>query len=297
MRVDVTFEIHPPGVFGVPDGHKTVIPAADGRIEGHGIHMKAGVRTSYGSLSKYRDPAEALSTELELRNSRIRIHDNFVFSQVEVADARDGLFVAARDLSRLLQHLSISQGHLFSFKPTIVETEDRELLPFPTQTQTLSVAMFNLVKLKEQTDEAATFQALDNDRLNKALDYYEHGRYLMESRTLTPHSSGQDAFILSSAFLHFWKSITAVVGDPSRRSDRYQSRFRRFGLEQEEKTKIDDLKRVRDGFDVAHYSVDPGTGQRVVQEIGKAQAMARRVIDVYRRFLLEDTAGEINGGT
>src|SRR6266566_8846457 len=116
MKFEFTFEISPPGVFGVPEDGRTVLPAGTEYI-GDAIDTVTWTRAGYGSLPQYRRADEAIALPLNLGTVQGRIQDNFMFLQVEVNSYVEAYSTVTQTLEKLLQHLSVSQSRQFTYKP------------------------------------------------------------------------------------------------------------------------------------------------------------------------------------
>jgi hypothetical protein len=303
MKFTLTFEISPPGLFGLPEKETTVIPSAPGGWHGDVFHtpsMRAGrfVKAGHGTLSKYREDSERISAPISLGNIKGHITDNFVFLEVQANNHCDALRFAWEDLTVFLQHLSVNAETLFKAAPLIIETDDGCVYPIPTQMRMGLFKVYNLEKLKENISTAQQFSRLNDARLRKALNYYEHALWLYEHATkLENITSRHYPYLISMVFLNLWKCITAIVGDPARKKDRYLKRYSEIGLKQQDKANIDQLKKLRNDCDVAHYALTQESFKEVQKKFGTGLKTAAEVIRVYREHLLGGEFDEKNSGT
>lgn len=129
---------------------------------------------------------------------------------------------------------------------------------------------------------------MEDERLVSALQYYEHALYLLDNaERIAGIGSPHFEYLFSAIVLNLWKSVSAIVGDPSTDRD-YQRRYKAIGIAREYfMTEIDGtLKDIRSGQDVAHYSpTESETTQLKGPVVTKALNVAKDVIDRYRSFL------------
>ena len=226
----MTFLVEPPAVFGLPEDGRTVVPAG-------GEHSAAVLATgtdqfvAHGSLSVYRAVSEAIQVDLAYGGVLISIRDNFLTVSVEAED-RDGAWQTATGLvESFMQHLSLALGRRMTARGVVIELPDGRNIRAPWTISLASVTTYNLEQLRAALDDAATFGSLSDNRLARALDYYELGLMLYEERAkLASPMSRQHHELIASVFLNLWKAATAVVGDPSADRD-HQSRYRGLGLD------------------------------------------------------------------
>ena len=185
----------------------------------------------------------------------------------------------------------VSRRCVLSARPLIIETENGELIPLPEIIGLARVTMYDLDGLKSDLRRATEFLPITDERLARAVEYFEHALHLVASRA-EEMLSVRDDFLVSSAFLHFWKAATAIVGDPSVHADQYQKRYKAFGLDEQMKSSLDELKALRDKHDVAHYSLDSSQSREVSEKLGQALSTAADVIEAYRDHLLAEGTEE-----
>jgi hypothetical protein len=281
MKVRGTFEVLPSAPFGTPEEGTTVLPSGPGQFAGDVFHRSL-VKVGHGVLSQYRKDGDALQTSVSVAGTEIRFRDNYADVLVEVAEPGKAYSAAATAIDLLLQHLSVSQRRAFSARPLVLETEDGAPLPIPRSVRMASICQYNVARLKGHIELSATACTLSDDRLQRALSYYEHALMLFDarSRLVDPQSRYQKQLI-SSALLNLWKAATSIIGDPSRRSDQYQRRYRSIGLPSSFKAKLDELKALRDDYDVAHYSLSAESLEALERKAGFAIGVASEVILQY----------------
>lgn len=291
MKFTVTFEISPSGPFGLPEQGVTVVPPGTG-YTGAPIHtpsLRAGrfVTPGYGTLPNYRDERDRISTAVDLGSVKGHITDNFAFLDVEADNDSQAFRSAEAARSRFLQNLSVSSGFLFQARALIIESDDGRVYALPTSVELGQFKTYNLGRLVQDIAEAQKCALLKDERLEKALDYFEHALWLHgQISKLKLIFSRHYTFIISSLFLNLWKCITTIVGDPSRRKDCYQRRYREIGLPDSYKAELDKLKLMRDDYDVAHYKLNDESSSQLRGKFGKAFGIASEVIKQYRLHLL-----------
>ena len=284
MRFLLACEVTPSSPFGLPDGDVLVLRAPGGKFVGPSVHSRAGVRFSHGTLPEYRTVESRLSTSTSVHETRLRFVDNGLELQFEATDRSIALETGLGIVDRFLQRLALEHGRRFSARPLFLEDETQALVPLPFTVFSGTVTVFNLPELKTQIETAATNLDVHDDRLQKALDYYEHALFLSSA---APQADGlaqshrTASHLLAAAFLFLWKALSVVVGDPSIDKD-YQSRYRALGLDHKFFTEtIEDIRRGRNDDDVAHYRLDDEGIETVRRQFNSAKLAVREVIKAY----------------
>lgn len=290
MKFQVTFEIHPSGPFGVPQDGVTVVPTQEGGGElfGDTYHTKTMTRVGYGSLPEYRKDNQAINSSIKLGDVQISLRDNFASVDVEASSASEAYEKAAQTIGRFLQHLSLSQGRLFTFQPLINESADGKVFPVPTYKQIASVTVYDLTRLRDDIEQAQHYYDLSDQRLERALLYFAHARFLFEKHIeIASPLSEHYTLLIASVFLNLWKAISVIVGDPSGDAD-YQSRYKKFGFDYEFfKNKIEKIRNMRNNYDVAHYSLTEESIKKIEASFGEADQTVTEVLRHYREYLLK----------
>lgn len=289
MLYTATFEIDPTGIFGLPEGRRTVLPIPAQYESDLYIELPTGDRfrkVAWGSLSAYRSPESKLSEPLDFGEVKGRIEDNYVTLTVESDDADQAKAKLVNSVDRLLQHLALKYNVPLSFNGVSMKDENDNWYPIRTvRMNVVSFRAYNLDELRNEVQEVQAYVGLDDERLDRALTYFEHAIWLFEQRSQQGDlRSRHAAQVASTIFLNLWKAITTIVGDPDEKD--YQSRYKKLGLDYSFfKDGIDKVTRMRNTLDVAHYHLDPTVIAQVDQAIGEAVAVAREVIARYREFL------------
>lgn len=286
MKFSAVFEIGPAAVFGLPEDGMTVLPASPGEYVGDSYDTWTGAKAGHGTLSAYRALDQAVQADLRVADSSVRFNDNFATIEEEADNAGEAYREATNRIDRLLQHLSLTQGRVFEWRPVSLVSEDRQVHPVPTFIQLVRVTTYDLGALSRDLANAAGYSVIDDARLSRAMEYYEQALLLFERRArIVQVWSRQHAQLISSIFLNLWKALTTIAGDPSRDRD-HQRRYRRLGLDSAfYASRIKHLHDLRNEFDVAHYSLDELTIRRVESEFGDAKKSVEEVLKRYRDSL------------
>ncbi len=291
MKFQFTFAISPSGVFGVPEEGRTVLPAGTEYI-GDAIDTVTWTRAGYGSLPEYRRADEAIALPLSLGNVQGQIQDNFMSLQVEVNSYTEAYSTVTQTLEKLLQHLSVSQSRQFTYQPLTIISEDGKVYPIPTSFTIASVTHYHLEQLKRDIQEAETFCTLQDTRLERALQYFDHALFLYELRTqVVDVFSRHYQKLIAAVFLNLWKAVSTIVGDPNTDKKDYQRRYKKFGFDYAFFTsKIELLRNMRNNYDVAHYSLDDNLLSAVEANFGAAQNITVEVLRRYREYIRNKSA-------
>lgn len=263
----------------------TVLPGGGGYV-GNSIDSWTGTTVGYGTLPGYRRLDEAVSMRLHVGEVHVRLFDNFATIEREADSPGTAYRTAAQTMDRLLRHLSLTQGRLFEWRPVSLTSPDGRAYAIPGEIRLASVTTYDLDTLKADLEAAAGFADVVDERLMRAMDYYEQALLLFERRAyIVRASSAQHTRLISAVFLDLWKALTTVVGDPSRDSD-HQSRYRALGLDHSfYETRIKRLHELRNEYDVAHSSLDERATQRIEAEFGEARNTVDEVLRRYRASL------------
>jgi hypothetical protein len=286
MQFSVFYEVAPEGIFGVPQAGTTVLPARP-RDFYTDAYTNTGIRIGHGTLPEYRPDDQAIRLALVLGDGSVRIEDNFITVTVEADGAGQAYTAATRLLESVLSNLAVDLRHAFSYRP--LEIRDEHGTPYPApKTMHFETTTYNLDQVAEALRAAATFTDVTDERLDRALLYFEHALFLFaRRRTLAPPFSRHYRTLISAIFLNLWKAVTTIVGDPSRDAD-FQRRFRQYGMDHEFfQTRIHPLRELRNDYDVAHYALTQEVVDEIEARYGEAVSTAIEVIRRYRQHLAE----------
>lgn len=287
----ILFKLGNPGLFGLPDGDTTVMRSANS-AESHSdtIDIFSGHIIAYGAFSRYREPTDALNVACELGAGSLSVNDNFFRVSIPASDKKSALRQATSLIDEISRFLCVEYGCLFPYQILQIDSPDGEVDSqlVPSRLPLLRVTFYDLDKLKAAIQQAANRSGLDDDKLSKALLYHEHAVLLYSLQSQLPHGSPHQSYVITSAYMHIWKSISVILGDPAKRNDRrdYQSRAKKYGLKGgywEERVKP--ILAIRNSDDVAHYTLDDEAHERVRSSIGPAIEVSKEVIHAYSAFL------------
>ena len=233
MKYEIRYKILPEGVFGVPQEGMTVYPSCGEQIFSDTIHSRSGKKAGYGTLSKYRLEDEKLLLNFSFMDCTFSFNDNFLVIKTEEDKPLEAYAKSKLAIDFFIKNLNVNQGRLFSTEPIYIEAESGEIFEPPNKsTHLASVTTYNIKKLNEDINEIIIYDKLFEPRFIKALDYFEHALLLFEKRELiADFISAHNKIFISSIFLNLWKCVTTIIGDPSRKSDKYQKRYREIGLD------------------------------------------------------------------
>jgi hypothetical protein len=284
MRFLLGCEVSPSSPFGLPDGDVLVLPAPGGSFIGPSVHSRAGVIFSRGTLSVYRRLESRLQVEIEISEGRLRFVDNALELHFSAADRTSALDTGLRMVDQFLQGLAVEHGRRFSARPLFLEDESQHLVTLPMVLFKNTVTIFDIDALKSQIESAAMNLQVHDEVLQKALGYYEHALFLSSAAPEPdglPSSHRTASHLMAAAFLFLWKALSVIVGDPNIDND-YQSRYRRLGLDYAFFAgTIEEIRRLRNDEDVAHYRVDNHGIDAIRKQFGASKEAVRTVIRAY----------------
>jgi hypothetical protein len=287
MIITVTFEISPPGVFGLEEPHTTVTPPTSKRVPlGLILDTKEGkVIDRSRESSTYRKEGDKINLSLSLGGTCCRVLDNIITLAVEAEDYGEAYGKACSLVNVFLQHLAARQGLPFKARTLRVEGAQGSY-PVPMHVPLGSLRVYNLAKLAKDIKDVESSWSCSDERLARAIEYFEHALLLFEiARGLLHCSAGHYGLCISESFLNLWKCVTSIVGDPSKRKDTYRTRCDQLGLDEAEKQALTRITRLRNDYDVAHYSLSPDRIRVVQQEFGKAARIASGIVCQYSQHL------------
>ena len=285
-------------MFGVPDGDKIISPGG-GMFRDHTFNIHGEI-VDYGTLSQYRSEDEAISISTQIGSHQLEVKDNIFRLHVEADNQFDARKAAREIFDQFILHLTLQRVTLYRAKLIQLQGVGGRIYPEP-QGNSTGFYFYNLRKMGRGIHQAASRADLQEQKLQKALAYYQHAHFLYHSyfssrrNAISYRQSGDEplyslSLAITSAYLNIWKSITTILGDPS--SDRdYQSRFRTFGFPKNYWTdEIKPLYDVRNSYDVAHYSLNPDAFEQVHQAYSKAERVCRDCILKYIEHLQQQNA-------
>jgi hypothetical protein len=249
------------------------------------------IRVGYGSLPEYRSDEEAIDLTFALADIQIHLHDNFVFADIEAATPSEAYNRTTKALGEFLEHLSLNQGGYFSYRPLIIESAGGELFPIPSYNPLGAVTIYNLEGLQKNIVDVQQYCGLSDQRLSRALEYLNHSRFLFGKRLqIADPLSEHFTMLIASIFLNLWKAASAVVGDPSKPEDTdYRQRYKKLGFDEAFfTTKIEKIRKLRNDYDVAHYTLADERISNIEQNFGEADSIVVQILKRYREILLQE---------
>lgn len=295
MEFRLIFEISPSGPFGVFQEGYIVRPAKAGEIIGSTFHARTIVKTGHGSMSLFREEDEAINLSMKFDNCLAEVRDNYLSIIIESEKVAD-VYKKVTDLvDEFLQHLTITQNRLFKSKALVFESEDGQNYQLPKTVNFGLFTTYNLRKIKKDLLESSTMINISDDKLKRALFYFEHSLLLYEARdsivsALTRHHRQ----LISSAFLNLWKSISVILGDPSKSADNdYQQRYKKLGISSSYfSSKIEKIRNFRNDYDIAHYDLTEDSIKEIESNYGEAQKIVSQVLSKYRTTLISNNTNK-----
>ena len=229
---EVVFEFHPPGIFGLPDGDRIVIPPSQTPEPQFGplLNTLTWNFVTHGTLPKYRDIELHCTISIDQRG--IDIRDNFMTVSLETADERSVVQVAIDIAKRFCVALSATTQHYVqAVLLQAVDTTHHRVLPKPQDVILADVVTYNLDALTTSIRQAASIAGLRDPVLTKALAYFHHARFLWIEvhNKIFARSLPDSQLIAAQVILNCHKSISTIIGDNSADGD-YQSRYRTFRM-------------------------------------------------------------------
>jgi len=283
---EIIFEILPGGPFGVPEPGRTILPGRAGTFHGDMIHTATMTRVGYGALSEYRSDDSAINQPVHIGSLEGSIRDNFLTVEVTAENHTAAFSSATAAVDRFLQHLSVGQNRLFEYRPLVIQSKEGRSYRGPFVGTLASVTHYHLDSLKLDIESSQRFCDLADERLFRAMGYFEHALFLFEKRAeVAPIMSRHFGYLIAAVFLNLWKAVTTIVGDPSRPKDGYQRRYRDLGFGEDFKARLDHLKTLRDAHDVAHPTLNKALLEQVEAAVGEAKNIAADVLRKYREQL------------
>jgi hypothetical protein len=262
------------------------------------MHVAAMVPVGHGTLSRYRSEEEAIDLDLSLGKARARIKDNYIIVTVGARSPREAREYAQEVLTRFLQHLSVSLFNPITAQLLIIEDGDNQLYPPLRCVPAGRISLYDLERLRGHITEAEEYASISDDRLERALQYYEHAGVLFTRRErIADILSRHYAQLIASIYLNLWKALSCVIGDPSKDSD-YQRRYKELGFDHDYfKEQIERIRTLRNQYDAAHYSLNEKDIKKLEGNFGTAEKTVKEVLQRYRQRLLKQRGSPDSGGS
>lgn len=147
------------------------------------------------------------------------------------------------------------------------------------------ITSYNLVQLRSQIEEAGTILNAGDDLLQKGLEYHNHAGMMAElAWEQLAERDRESQHLISAAFLNAWKAITVILGEP-KIQPAFQKRCELLAIDAPLLASIDEARRLRNDFDVAHAHASQSRGAPVEEAFGRASATASEVLKRYASHL------------
>ena len=288
MRFKMLVVLEPASFFGLPEAEKTVLPASAEYV-GPAVDTRTGQAVTHPTVPHYRQEADALKVQLAGAAVSVSFNDNFVTLETEASSLDEAQKRLTTFLERFVRHLSVEQGELFKYQPLQIEDDLRTVTELPRRRHLvrMSVTWYNIGELTDRIRRSYPRAAIEDQRLDRALLYYEHARLLYNLRGYADPFSAHHVMMLASAFLNLWKALCSIIGEPGTDKD-YQRRYREYGLPADFLSRrVEPLYRIRCDEDVAHYSLEDLDADQLARSFVEAAAVCRDAITAYAESLLK----------
>lgn len=290
MRFKLSVELLPPGAFGLSTDDTPVLRSGPTDSTGYSNKLVDIAKVEYGRKSQDRSTENAFRQTVSIGSVTVDIEANIADIHVDASDLYQAHEIAIRELDRFIGHLSLNCRQYFSYRQLSFESEEEETFPMPQAIQ-LKVYRYDLDRLTRHIKESEQYYSLDDDRLNRALQYFQLALFQVEERSqilpikTTYERKGLREWYLSSAYLSLWKALASIVGDPSHDRD-HQSRYKQLGLSYDfYRDRIQQMHMARNDLDVAHVTLDEDKIQQLESGFQEAIDTVALVLDQYRQYL------------
>lgn len=236
----------------------------------------------HGTLSKYRN--EAISVEQRTESFNAHVQDNFLTLTFQCDNDRDAFTRGSEWATKICVLLTSSSSRLFYPEfLQLVNLDNRTRVRVPVRVNLMTTTIYNLETMSTQLREAVNLSVFD-ERLEKAGSYYGYAMLLDSERLVMTDTIPYRAYMVTSQIiLNCYKAISSLIGEPGVDRDA-QTRYRDVGISRELWDESEKVRGLRNDFDVAHYSPDWKSSDELGQNARMAQAVARQVIEAYRRW-------------
>jgi hypothetical protein len=235
--------------------------------------------------------ASKLAQPFALANAQAHIlPENQLALVLESSTAPAALEQAKMAAEKLCMLLTLGQRAYFKaqFK-AVYDAHTGQPITLPRQLSVGGAHLYSIDYLAEDLEFAAPNVQLSDAILEKALAYFHHAMYMAEELELYTLVDFHELLILSDIVLHFYKSISTIIGEPGVDRDA-QSRYRNFEIERELWDDTEKVRKLRNSYDAAHYSPGWQAIEKLQEEWDFARDVARRIITRYIRWLASRSA-------
>ncbi len=285
--------INPPGLFGLPDGDRVVLPPGVETL-GPVLDTRSGKFAAHGTLSIFRDEDKKLEFNFEYEDQNITCNDNFLSCELNANSAQEAYDNAAQWVAKLCQSLSVQYGMRFSARFLSIEDSAGVVQRVQHERQMinmLQLTVYDVNLLSSLMRKSAEWAVHSDEISTKALLYFEHACLLQEfSISLTPLSA-HAGLSQALAFLQLYKALSVIIGEPKTDKD-YQRRATQMGLPKDFlQKKVKPLYTVRCEEDVAHYSRDFPEPGIFLERFKTATAVFNEALTAYLSKKMEANSG------
>lgn len=276
------FELSPPDAIGITTGKRLVLRQSEKPYD-----TEVQVTNNSGFIES--------SFEIPLTFSLIHdsccVNDNLSMyhrrNWIAVATASDSMEEAVSRMSGIVSTFcgvasARGAGGLQHRLRRLYKITDGIASPVPRARIDFVFDVIDIDKLIQSVHSAFEDSQLQDPRLEKSAQYYSSGKIIYD---LTVNDRGcqfnhhfASHQILASHLL-FFKSCTAIVGDPATEK-RFQSAYRDRGISRDTFSRILEIKLQRDKEDVAHSS-------EIRLDRGRSMEMAKHAREVASAVLIE----------
>lgn len=273
--------VKPAGPFGLPQEGLIIHPG--GELYGPTLDTHSGNIVAHGTLSRYRE--QPVSVEVSLDTVKLRLRDDYLTVTFSAEDDQSSFRQGMVIVTRFCLMLSAFQARYYHPEfLQLLNADTHQRVKIPTRVGLFSATFYDTGTLSK--DAARASRALTNQTMEKAAAYFSHALFLMETPLPQGHPSFHDYHIRSQVVLNFYKAISTIIGEPGIDRDA-QSRYQQFRIPAELWREAEEVRELRNNFDIAHYTPDWKPMEELMAAQHKAQGVAHRVILLYEEWLIE----------
>lgn len=284
LEFDFVVELSPGGHFGLPDKERTVIPVQQGDVFTPHLDTMTGNLIGHGTLSNYRH--EPTMIEFADNQVKIRCIDNHLYIKIVDETSIKAQKRVDQICTRILQMFSINSTIHLEYKIIQCTTGNQKCL-LEKRVDFGKFTFYDLDKLKNDFYSAMTLGHLIDERLHKAQAYFSHALILEQLKiNMINEEEYHNKLLASEMLLNFNKSVTTIVGERSE-SD-YGERYKQFNISSSLWRDVQQLRRLRNDKDIAHYSPSWDKLQIALDNLSFAKETAQQVLMKYVEWLKQN---------
>jgi hypothetical protein len=286
----------PTHTFGLPGDDAIVFPAdptgKQSTVTFPSIDSTTLERTSWGTLSRYREDNDAVRANSSVRECQASVIDNYLTLEFTVEDplTKSPWDVVRDATTALCRPLTLLTDEPIDFRIVSLQQLEGQQKHLRAARIGGTVSAYNLAELSDKVRKSMEIADLRDPTLEKALTYYRHGAILRDGSTTyawddeSPEST-QAILFRSESFLNYWKAATSIIGDRTK-GDANDERGRRLGLGPDYyRTTVQPLTNLRNDYDVAHYDVQLERAKQVSASLGQMVRVAKELLTAYVAYL------------